>query len=218
MSNPVRILMVDDHPVVLAGLKAVVAQDPAIEIAGEARDGAAALAMVRTCKPDVVVLDLSLPGLNGRQVAETVGRELPGSRVLVLTAHDDRAYIRELLKAGVSGYLLKRSAAEELVRAIHVVAGGGVYLDPVVAAVAVGRGQDPSSARMDANDASLSERESDVLRMVAGGHSNKEVAAALEISIKTVETYRARAMEKLGLRTRVDLVRHAARRGWLQGR
>lgn len=210
--------MVDDHPVVLAGLKALVARDPGIEIAGEARDGDTAIGLARASKPDVIVLDLSLPGLNGLSVAEIVQRELPDSRVLVLTAHDDRAYVRELMKAGVAGYLLKRSAAEELIRAIHIVAEGGVYLDPAVAAKALGRNLGPSCSEADVGEVPLSEREADVLRLVAGGYSNKEVAASLEISTKTVETYRARAMEKLGLRTRVDLVRYASKRGWLQDR
>lgn len=215
---PLRILMVDDHPVVLAGLKALVAGDPAMEIVGEARDGRTALALAESLRPDIIVLDLSLPELPGTTVACRLQAVVPSCRVLVLTVHEDRAYVRQLLEAGAAGYLLKRSAAEELIRAIQVVAAGGVYLDPAIAGKAVGRPDGTPGSAAAAQDVVLSERETDVLRLVAGGHSNKEIAGTLTISVKTVETYKARAMEKLGFRTRVDLVRYAAARGWLESR
>jgi DNA-binding NarL/FixJ family response regulator len=219
MNPPVlRVLMVDDHPVVLAGLKALVSGDPRLQIVGEARDGASALARARSLRPDIVVLDISLPEITGATLAAVLHTELPDCRVLVLTVHEDRAYVRQLLEAGAAGYLLKRSAAEELIRAIYVVAEGGVYLDPAIAGKAVGRAEGAANGAAQAQDVVLSEREGDVLRLVAGGHSNKEIAATLCISIKTVETYKARAMEKLGFRSRVDLVRYAAGRGWLEAR
>jgi DNA-binding NarL/FixJ family response regulator len=211
-----RVLMVDDHPVVLAGLKALVSGDPRLQIVGEARDGGTALALARSLQPDIVVLDISLPEITGSTVAASLHAELPDCRVLVLTVHEDRAYLRQLLEAGAAGYLLKRSAAEELIRAIHVVADGGVYLDPAIAGKAVGRADGPANGVPHAPDVVLSERESDVLRLVAGGHSNKEIATILCISVKTVETYKSRAMEKLGFRSRVDLVRYAVGRGWLE--
>jgi DNA-binding NarL/FixJ family response regulator len=219
MSAPaLRILMVDDHPVVLAGLKALVSSDPGLQIVGEARDGTQALALARSLRPDIVVLDLSLPETTGAAVADVLHTEMPACRVLVLTVHEDRAYVRQLLEAGAAGYLLKRSAAEELIRAIHVVAEGGVYLDPAIAGKAVGRSDTVSDGTTGPQDVVLSDRETDVLRLVAGGHSNKEIAGTLSISVKTVETYKARAMEKLRFRSRVDLVRYASARGWLAPR
>ena len=135
-------------------------------------------------------------------------------RVLALSVHEDRAYVQQLLGIGAKGYLLKRSAAEELARAIRAIAGGGIYLDPAIAAKAVSYDQAPG--RPPAEGESLSPRETDVLRLIAHGHSNKEIGARLSISIKTVETYKARAAGKLALHTRADIVRHAAVQGWLE--
>src|SRR5262249_20949362 len=213
---PLRILMVDDHPVVLAGLKALVGADPDFTIVGEARDGRTALRLATQLTPDVVVLDISLPEMNGIELAAALRNERPDCRILVLTVHEERAYLRQLLDLGVGGYLLKRSAADELPRAIHAVAAGGMYLDPAIAGKAVsGRAGGP--ARQGTGTLTeLSERETDVLRLIASGHSNKAISARLNISVKTVETYKARAMEKLGFRSRVDVVRYAAGQGWLQ--
>jgi DNA-binding NarL/FixJ family response regulator len=212
---PIRVLMVDDHPVVLAGLKALVGADPDFAIVGEARDGRTALRMAIQLVPDVVVLDISLPEMNGIELAAALRTERPECRVLVLTVHEERAYLRQVIELGVGGYLLKRSAADELPRAIHAVAAGGMYLDPAIAGKVVGR-LAPGSAQPHAGQvADLSERETDVLRLIAGGHSNKAISARLNISVKTVETYKARAMEKLGFHSRVDVVRYAAEQGWL---
>jgi DNA-binding NarL/FixJ family response regulator len=208
--------MADDHPVVLAGLKALVGADPDFAIVGEARDGRTALRLAMQLTPDVVVLDISLPEMNGIELAAALRSERPDCRILVLTVHEERAYLRQLLELGVGGYLLKRSAADELSRAIRAVAAGGVYLDPAIAGKAVGglgRVRGPSQS---GEAAELSDRESDVLRMVASGHSNKAISARLSISVKTVETYKARAMGKLGFHSRVELVRYAADQGWLR--
>jgi DNA-binding NarL/FixJ family response regulator len=208
--------MVDDHPVVLAGLKALVGADPEFAIVGEARDGRTALRLAMQLEPDVVVLDISLPEMNGIELAAALRAERPECRILVLTVHEERAYLRQLLDLGVGGYLLKRSAGDELSRAIRAVAAGGMYLDPAIAGKVVGglgrsRGQSQPGASVE-----LSDRETDVLRMVAGGHSNKAISGRLSISVKTVETYKARAMEKLGFHSRVELVRYAAEQGWLR--
>jgi DNA-binding NarL/FixJ family response regulator len=210
-----RILMVDDHPIVLAGLKALVQGDPGLEIVGEARNGRIAQQLASSLRPDVVVLDLSMPEMGGLDVARLLLAEQPECRILVLTVHETRATVRQLLDLGVAGFLVKRSAADELLRAIHAVAAGGVYLDPAIAAKIVGGGT-PGPARPSGGPTQeLSERETDVLRLIANGHSNKEISARLAISVKTIETYKARAMEKLGFKTRVDVVRHAASKGWL---
>jgi DNA-binding NarL/FixJ family response regulator len=214
---PSRVLMVDDHPVVLAGLKALVDAEPDFEVVGGARDGRTALRLAKELLPDIVVLDISLPEMNGIEVATALLAERPECRVLVLTVHEERAYLRQLVEIGVSGYLLKRSAADELIRAMHAVMSDGIYLDPAIAGKAMGR--PARSALAQTGQASeLSERETDVLRLIAGGHSNKEISSRLNISVKTVETYKARAMDKLGFRSRVDVVRYAAGQGWLRDR
>lgn len=212
---PVRVLMADDHPILLAGLQALVAEEPGLCIVGEARDGRTALRLALELRPDVVVLDISMPGMNGIEVTRELRATWPDCRILVLTVHEDRAYLWQLLEAGVAGFLLKRSAADELPRAIRAIHDGGVYLDPAVAGHVVGRVAQGGSRAVVPGTADLSERETDVLHGVAQGHSNKEIAARCQISVKTVETYKARAMEKLGLRSRTELVRYAAGNGWL---
>jgi DNA-binding NarL/FixJ family response regulator len=211
----VRVLMADDHPVVLAGMRALVAADPCLEVVGEASDGRSALQLAKELRPDAAVLDISMPGMSGIEVATALRTEAPEARVLILTVHEDRAYLRQLLEAGVSAFLLKRSAADELVRAIHAVASGGLYLDPAIAGKVVGGTHSSTKAPL-GTPAELSERETEVLRLVAEGHSSKEISTRLSISVKTVETYKARAMDKLGFKTRVDVVRYAASRGWLR--
>ena len=218
MTEPnLRILMADDHPILLAGLAALVKDEPGMTIVGEARDGRSAQMLGDELRPDVIVLDLSMPEMDGAEAAIGLLAARPECRILVLTVHEDRASLRRMLDLGVAGYLIKRSAAGELVRAIRAVAAGGIYLDPAIAAKAVGIAEPGPAKPADPEAPALSEREAAVLRLIANGHSNKEVSARLAISVKTVETYKARAMEKLGFRTRVDVVRHAASKGWLGG-
>lgn len=210
-----RLFLADDHPVVLAGIRRLIAEEPGLEIVGEAIDGPTALAQATELNPDIVILDISMPGLNGLQVAERLRAARPNCRILILTVHEERAYLRRLLELGVSGYLLKRSAADELIRAIEAVGRGGVYLDPAIAALAVGSAERAGGGEPE--PAELSRRESEVLRLTACGHSTKSTASELGIGVKSVETYKSRAMEKLGLRNRVELVRFALGRGWLAG-
>lgn len=209
----VRVFLVDDHQLVRSGLKALIDAQADMSVVGEADDGLSGLRGAADLLPDVVVMDLSMPGLGGIDATQQLMALSPQSKVLALTAHDERDYIEMVMAAGASGYVLKRSAADDLVRAIRVLAAGGVYLDPAMAATAVAplrRGSDGAVA------ARLSERESEVLRSIAEGHAVKDIAAALAISTRTLETYRARAMEKLGLKTRADIVRYALQRGWLR--
>ncbi len=209
-----RILLADDHAVVREGLKAVLNAQPGLEVVGEAADGVEALARAAELDPDVVVVDISMPGLTGAQVTARLKEARPDRKVLALTVHEDKSYLRRLLEAGASGYVLKQSATAEIVHAIRAVAAGGTYIDPALAGTVVG----PFVGRPEAAEATpngLSEREEEVVSLIAQGYSNKEIAARLKLSVKTVETYKARSLEKLGLRSRVDLVRYATQRGWL---
>ena len=208
-----RLALADDHPVVLAGVKSLLQATPEMDVVGEAVTGLAALDMIRTTNPDVAVIDISMPDLTGIELAKRLNHDCPAVRLLALTVHEDQAYLQQMLLAGARGYLLKRSAADELVRAVRAVAAGGLFLDPAIASKAFGPLAEPS---LSTTPAGLSPREEDVLRHTAHGLSNKEIAARLEISTKTVETYKARAIEKLGLRTRSDIVRYGASRGWLE--
>lgn len=209
-----RVVLADDHPVVLAGVKALLEAAPDFEVVGEASTGEAALALVRERCPDVAVVDISMPGMGGMELVRRLGTECPAVRLLALTVHEDRAYLRQMLAAGARGYLLKRSAAEELLRAVRAVTAGGLFLDPAIAALAMA---DPAVPVAAAPEAALSAREEEVLRHTALGLSNKEIAWRLALSTKTVETYKARATEKLGLRSRSEIVRFGAGRGWLRG-
>jgi DNA-binding NarL/FixJ family response regulator len=208
-----RLLLVDDHAVVREGLRALLNDASRFEIVGDAADGIAALAAVERLRPDVVVLDVSMPGMNGSQLTRRLKQQHPEVKTIALTVHEEGGYLRSLMDAGASGYVLKRSAASELLRAIEAVTEGGIYLDSSIAGQLVSKlGQRKAAL---APSAALSEREREVVRYVAHGYSNKEIATKLDVSVKTVETYRYRATEKLGLNSRAELVRYAIDQGWL---
>ncbi|QJW95181.1 response regulator transcription factor [Frigoriglobus tundricola] len=211
-----RVFVADDHAVVRRGLKALIDTEPGMTVVGEAADGQEAVTQVRALLPDVVVMDVSMPDLTGSQATEQIRRECPHVKVLALTVHEDKGYIRQLLTAGASGYVLKRGAPEGLIEAIRVVAAGGVYLDPNIAAKVVGGFIQKSPKDVASKNGELSDRETEVARLTAAGHGNKEIATRLDLSVKTVETYRTRSMDKLGLRSRAELVRYAVQKGWLQ--
>lgn len=213
--NVVRIVLADDHPIVREGLKLLMNAQPDMQVVGEAADGEAALRAVKELSPDVLVTDLSMPFMMGHEVAERVRRAHPMVKILALTVHEERVYLTRLLRAGASGYVLKRAAPAELVRAVRAVAAGGTYIDPSVAGAVVEGylGVESEPARQP--PIALSDREREVLVRIARGFSNKEIAAELGLSVKTVETYKARMSEKLGLRSRVDIVRYASDQGWL---
>jgi DNA-binding NarL/FixJ family response regulator len=212
-----RVFLTDDHAVVREGLKALVNAQPDMEVIGEAAEGEAACEQVPRLRPDVVILDVSMPGMSGAEAAGRLRQECPQVKVLALTVHEDKGYLRQLLEAGAAGYVLKRAAADELIRAVRAVAEGGVYLDPALAGKVVGGFVRKPPSKGATPQGELSERESSVVRLVAAGHSNKEIAGQLAVSVKTVETYKARSLEKLGLHSRADLVRYALQQGWLQG-
>lgn len=198
------------------GLRAIVnAQAGTMDVVGEAADGATAVAMTRALAPDVVVMDLSMPKLGGLQAAELIRRADPHVKVVVLTRYAERAIVQQLLRAGVSGYVLKRSAAVELIRAITHVAAGQTYLDPAVTRSVVGGGAPKPTQREAGGESHLTERESAVLRLIARGWLSKDIAVRLSISAKTVDTHKSNAMTKLGLSGRVDIMRYASMLGWL---
>ncbi|HEY7491322.1 MAG TPA: response regulator transcription factor [Candidatus Tectomicrobia bacterium] len=212
-----RIFLADDHAVFRQGLTMLINAQPDMEVVGEARDGQEVIQQAPPLQPDVVVMDVSMPTVDGAQATEHLKQACPATKVLALTAYEEGKRVRQLLKAGVSGYLLKRVAADELTHAIRTVAAGGIYLDPTVAGKVVeGYLQKSVPLDDDVESSTLSGRESDVMRLLAWAYSNKEIAAHLGLSVKTVETYKARLMEKLRLQSRVDIVRYAVRHGWLQ--
>lgn len=211
-----RIVLADDHGMFRQGIRSLIDSQSDLEVIGEASDGHAALEKLAELKPDVLVMDNSMPQMSGLQLMERLKRAGLPVRVLALTAFSDSAYVRQLLAAGVAGYLLKQAAAEELIEAIRVIAGGGTYLDPAVAGKVVTGFVARKKLRGSREGDELSEREKEVLCDVAQGYTNKEIASRLQISVKTVETHKANLMEKLGLRGRAEIVRYALQQGWLQ--
>jgi DNA-binding NarL/FixJ family response regulator len=210
----IRILLADDHTVLRAGLRALLAGQCDLEVIGEASDGAEAIRLAQTLHPDVVVMDIGMPGVNGIDATARIKRELPGVKVLILSMHDDQGYLRQVLRVGASGYVLKRAADTELLAAIRAAARGEVFLDPAMAKALVEEVVQPS--RSSAAEPVLSDREREVLRLLAYGHTNQQVADRLCIGVKSVETYKARLMEKLGLKGRAELVRYALQHGILK--
>ncbi|MEO6060832.1 MAG: response regulator transcription factor [Thermoflexales bacterium] len=216
----IRILLADDHAVLRAGLRMLLESQPDLKVVGEAGTGLEALGQVQTLQPDVILLDLTMPGMGGMEALPALRKLAPAARVLVLTMHDDEGYLRRALRGGASGYVLKRAADSELLSAVRAVARGEVYVHPsMTRALLSNLVEDAGSAAgPGANDpwASLSEREYEVLKRVARGHTNAEIAEQLSLSVKTVETYRARGMEKLDLRTRAQLLQAALAKGLLE--
>ena len=211
-----RVFVVDDHPVVREGLKALINAQFTMEAVGAVADGQTACQEIEQVQPDLVIMDLSLPVMNGARTTERLKRICPKVKVLVLTVHEEKSYILDVPSAGACGYVLKHTAADELIRAIYAVDSGGIYLDPAIAHKVVNDSLHTASNHEFAQGVDLTEREAQALRLIALGYSIKEIAARMEISGKTVETYRTRFMFKLELDSRTDIVRYAMHRGWLQ--
>jgi len=215
MAEPLRIFLVDDHETVRHGLRRLVDDQPDMTVVGEASDGVSALEQVGALTPDVVVLDLSMLGMGGLAAARELAQRWPDVAIVVLTRHAEEAYLEELLRVGASDYVLKQSPSPEFLQAIRVVATGGRYLDSAMTRQMTDELLNRNSKSPTGKRHALSNRESEVLRMVAVGHSNKEVAAQLGLSVKTVEVHKAHATKKLSLKGRVDIVRYASLQGWL---
>jgi DNA-binding NarL/FixJ family response regulator len=212
--SAIRVLLVEDHETVREGLRLLLDSQPDIEVVGEAANGRLAVEYSQRLNPQVVIMDLSMPEMNGLAATQAIKQNHPDIAVVALTRHDDAAFVDELKKVGAAAYVLKQSASRELLDAVRLVAVGGSYLDAALRARttrALDGHADPTKRAP-----TVSEREKHVLRMMAVGHSNKEIAAALGITVKTVEVHKANAMRKLRLRGRIDVVRYAILHGWLQ--
>jgi two-component system response regulator NreC len=213
MIETIRVLIVDDHAVVRSGLRKVLESEDGFEVVGEAGDMRNAVFEARVQSPDVILMDVVMPGASGIEATPAVLKEAPGAKVVVLSMQDDPRYVREAFAAGASGYVLKEAADKELVQAIREVADGGRYVHPALGARMITA---EAEERRRAEEDPLSEREREVLRLLALGHTNQEIAKMLYISVRTAETHRAHIMQKLRLTTRAELVRYALDHGLLE--
>jgi DNA-binding NarL/FixJ family response regulator len=209
-----RIVLAEDHQLVREGLRLLLSNQPDMRLVAEAGTGFEAIQKARQFNPDVVIMDLSMPGMNGLKATKALKAEFPEMRVLVLTSHEDESYFRQMCQANVSGYVLKRSAGEELLRAIRKVANGQLHYDEGLANKTMRQQLGMSSQNQDPTR-NLTGREEEVLRGVALGYTNKELASQLGLSVKTVETHKVRICEKNRFRSRADMVQYALRQGWL---
>lgn len=208
--EPITVFLADDHETVREGLRLLVNAQPDMEVVAEAGNGALAVERASATRPHVIVLDLSMPEMNGLAATKALRASLPATAVVALTRHTDRAYAQQLFAAGAHGFVLKQSSSRELLNAIRTAASGGMYVDPAL------RRDDGWHPGAHPHPPAITERETSVLRLMAVGHSNKDIAAELKISVKTVEVHKANAMRKLRLAGRADVVRYAAINGWLR--
>jgi two-component system response regulator NreC len=208
----IRILLADDHTLMRAGLRSLLEAEPDMRVIGEAEDGRAACKLAREACPDVVLMDIAMPLLNGLEASRQIHHDCPQVKILVLTMHEDEEYIRQALAAGAMGYLLKDAAADELIQAIRSVIHGELVLSPAITRLVVENYLRWGDVQKEADPHGLSRREREVLQLVAEGYSNKQIAGILCISIKTVQSHRMNLMSKLGLHDRADLVKYAIQR------
>ena len=209
-----KILLAEDHRILREGLKRLIAEQPNMEVVGEADNGIAAWQQAKELEPDIVLMDITMPLLNGAEATMKIRELCPNVKVIALTGHRASAYLNEVLKAGASGYVLKQAAIDELIDAIHTVAKGGSYIDSASRELLVRSPLDDRVYKGEPQGKPLSKREIQVLSLVADGYTNKEIANELSISVKTVETHKANCMQKLDLKSRAELVDYARFRGW----
>ena len=210
-----NVVLAEDHGTVREGIKLLVNAQSDMKVVGEASDGAAAILKVREHRPDVLVMDISMPEMNGLKATKKLKAEFPDIKILTLTRHADDSFLEQLISAGASGYVLKQSAPAELITAIRTVGSGRSYLDPSLAGKVMS-GFAARTLRGDEQAGSISGRELQILRFIALGYANKEIASRLNLSVKTVEAHKANAMRKLNMRGRIDIVRYAVLAGWLE--
>ena len=216
MNEKLRIVLAEDHKTVREGIKLLVDAQPDMEVVGEAGDGEAVIALTAELKPDVVLMDISMPVLNGLKATKKLRALYPKIKILTLTRHTDDGYLRQLIGAGANGYVLKQSAPSELINAIRSVGQGNSFLDPSLTQKVMGGYVSKAESLRGEGRGDVSTRESEVLRLIALGHSNKEIATRLDLSVKTIEAHKANAMRKLGISGRIDIVRYAILQGWMQ--
>lgn len=216
MADKLRIILAEDHETVRAGIKLLVNSQTDMEVIGEASNGSEAIKQSQKLLPDVLVMDISMPELNGLKATKKLKQLCPQVKVLTLTRHTDDSYLQQLIKAGASGYILKQSAPDELLRAVRAVASGEGYLDTALTKKVLGDYVNRSNALRGENKTEMTNRESEVLRLIARGYSNKEIGERMNISVKTVEAHKANAMKKTDMRSRIDIVRYAILQGWME--
>jgi two-component system response regulator NreC len=210
-----RVLIADDHAIVRAGLRALLVEEAEFKLVGEAVGGYEAIELVEKTNPDVLILDLSMPDLDGISVTRKIKPQYPDMKILILTLHEDEALLKEAIKAGAAGYILKRAAEAELISAIRVILRGDLYVDP---ALVRGLFQEPQQSQVEQKNPteSLTPRETEILRLIVEGYTNRQIGQELNISIRTVEGHRANISDKLGLHSRVELVRYARQNGLIE--
>lgn len=211
---PIRILIVDDHRILRAGLKTLFSPDPNLAVVGEAASAEEAISLAKEIRPDVILMDISMPESNSLEATRRIIVELPKTRILILTMHEDSTLLQAYLQAGAAGYIIKRAAESELVDAIYAVWRGMIYVHPALMRSLVSHDRPAAPPPTDDLEP-LTAREKEVLQLAARGHTNRQMAAMLNISTRTVETHRANLMEKLNLHSRVDLARYAEEHGLL---
>jgi DNA-binding NarL/FixJ family response regulator len=211
-----KVLLVDDHKVVRQGLKALFTNEPDVEVIGEADDGRAALALVAELKPDVILMDISMPGLNGIEATRQIRQRFPQVKVVILSMHANEEYVFQVLQAGATGYVLKQSDSLEVLAAIRAALAGGSFLSPPISRAVIDDYIRRAEARSHSPEPDpLTSREREVLQLLVEGLPNREIAQKLDISVKTVETHRANMMTKLGLKDKTELIKYALRKGWI---
>ncbi len=216
MGEKLRILIAEDHQTVREGVKLLVNAQTDMEVVGEAGDGEIAIKEVARLKPDLLLMDISMPNLNGLKATRRLRLDYPNLKILMLTRHTDDGYLQQLLEAGASGYVLKQSAPTELINAIRTIASGNAYIDPTLTRKVLGGYVNRTVSLRGEGKGSLTDREEEVLRLIALGYSNKEIGVKVALSVKTIEAHKANAMRKLGISGRTDIVRYAILQNWLQ--
>lgn len=216
MTEKLRILIAEDHQTVREGVKLLVDSQPDMEVVGEAGDGEIAIEEAVRLDPDIIVMDISMPNLNGLKATKRLRMISPKIKILILTRHSDDGYLQQLLGAGANGYVLKQSAPNELINAIHTIAEGNAYLDLSLTRKVMGGYANRSTSLRGESKGELTDRETEVLRLISFGYSNKEIGTKLDLSVKTIEAHKANAMRKLGISSRIDIVRYAILQDWLK--